>query len=124
MWISKSLNEIEKIKSIYIKNIIRYLKESIILNKDKIELSSSNLKSNILTYSNYINFALKENDINDLFNLLDVQQKSKIIGFCFNLFKLKDINELFEKELIKSLEISYFEYSIIDISIDMQANIE
>ena len=124
MWISKSLNEIEKIKSIYIKNIIRYLKENIILNKDKIELSSSNLKSNILTYSNYINFALKENDINDLFNLLDVQQKSKIIGFCFNLFKLKDINELFEKELIKSLEISYFEYSIIDISIDMQANIE
>ena len=124
MWISKSLNEIEKIKSINIKNIIRYLKENFILNKNKIEISSSNLKSNILTHSNYINFALKETDINDLFNLLDVQQKSKIIGFCFNLFKLKDINELFEKELKKSLEISYFDYSIIDISIDMQANIE
>jgi len=124
MWILKSLNEIEKIKSTDIKNIIRYLKENIILKKDKIELSSSNLKNNILAYSNYINFAFKENDINDLFGLLDAQQKSKIIGFCFNLFKFKDINELFEKELIKSLEISYFEYSIIDISIDMQANIE
>jgi len=119
MWILKSLNEIEKIKSTDIKNIIRYLKENIILKKDKIELSSSNLKNNILAYSNYINFAFKENDINDLFGLLDAQQKSKIIGFCFNLFKFKDINELFEKELIKSLEISYFEYSIIDISIDM-----
>ena len=81
MCISKSLNEIEKIKSIYIKNIIRYLKESIILNKDKIELSSSNLKSNILTYSNYINFALKENDINVYSIYLMFNRNQKLQGF-------------------------------------------
>ena len=117
-FISDGINDLNRIKNNDIRNIISHLKNNSINNND---ISVIKLKCNILTFSKYISSVIKETDINDLINLLDINQKKQF----FELYMAKFIylNKLFEKQLLLEQENSYFDYSPIEVSINIKQDI-
>ena len=126
----QSLDKIEsekKIKNISeIKNILLNLKEGIEFTDDtkkniKDQLSDKN-GNNILDYSNYINsLKITKKDIEDLINKLFNSSKVDIIKkFWSELSKYQTFNEDFERDFNKALEKSYFDFSLIGLSLYQQ----
>ena len=92
--------------------------------KDIIEPSNIQLECNIITYSKYVSSVIKEKEINDLINLLDPNKKKKILELWENLHEFNDLNEIFEKDFVDALEKSYFEYSLVEISLNLLINLK
>ena len=126
-YISKNFTNIDRIEYIKIKNIISELRNGIEFKefKDNPEENikanlSQNSGNNILSYINYIDSIIKEKEINYLINKFDNIKQKEIKGYWSKLSKYQTFNKLFEKDFLKAIEKSYFDYSLIGISIYQQ----
>ena len=114
---------IDKIKNKEIKNIISDLKESIQFQNDPKENIKAQLSekkgNNILSYSNYISsLKIKKEEIEKLINeLFNQSKKDEIISFWSILSKYQTFNLLFERDFNKAIEKSYFDFSLISLSL-------
>ena len=79
--------------------------------------------NNILVYSEYINMIMTKNKTKRLLYLLEKTKQEKIKLYWNKLSKYENINLLFEKDFKKALKESYFDYSVINISIKEQKNL-
>ena len=122
---NEQLNKInsEEIKKMIIKlkNEIEFTKNT---EKDIKSLLSDKEGINILEYAKYVNEICENNEINNLFNLLEKNKKEEIIKFMKTLSKYQSYNEFFEKEISKSIKESYFEYSVISLAILKKQNLK
>ena len=78
--------------------------------------------NNIMAYSSYVNSIVREKEINDLINLFRGNKKEEINKFWSKLSKYNEFNKLFEKNFSKALEMSYFEYTLVSLSIMEKGN--
>ena len=124
-YISKYIN-INSIKSEEIRNIMKELKENLKVQQDPEKDIQANLQEkngqNIIDYSNYINSIINDKEVDKLLNLVDKSKKNEIINYWSILSKYESFNKLFEAELLKALEKSYFDFSLIGLSIFQQNN--
>ena len=113
--------QLEKINSEEIKEIINKLKKEISFSKK----TSKDIKSllsdqdgyNILEYAKYVNEVVEEKNIDNLLDILDESKKKEIEKFWETLSKYENYNEFFEKEIFKNLKESYFDYSVTSLAI-------
>ena len=125
-YIARNVQDVGKIKNEIIKEIISDLQNGIKLQNDPIENIKAQLNetngNNILAYSNYINsLKIKKGDIENLINeLFDNQKKNEIKAFWSILSKYKTLNNLFENDFSKAIEKSYFDFSLISLSLYQQ----
>ena len=113
-----------KISSNEIKKIILELQKGIEM-KDKPQNDiKTNLEqndgNNILAYSKYACSVINDNIINDLLKLVSSNKKNDILKYWSVLSKYEPFNKLFEVELFKAIERSYFDYSLIGLSLYQQ----
>ena len=92
------------------------------IKKDIIAVLSENKGKNIFAYSKYINCVVGEKEIKTLINLFGENKKNQIIKFWSKLSKYENFNKLFEKNLSKALEMSYFDYTLVSLSIIEKKN--
>ena len=123
-FISENILDINRINNIKIKEIINFIKEE---NENKLKdniNNFSNLKlKNIMGYSQYISSIINENEINNLYNLIDKYHKKKVLEFYSNLIKFQNLNLLFEKEFLEAQKNSYFDYALINITLNLNQDI-
>ena len=125
-YISQYINE-NFIQYPQVKNIIIELKQSIKMEQNPKKDIQTNLKEitdhNILTYNQYICSIVNDNVINYLLNLVpNPNVRNDIIKYWSILSKYETFNKLFEAELYKAIEESYFDYSLIGLSLYQQNN--
>ena len=72
---------------------------------------------NLLSISNYINLTVKENDINEFLNLININEKNKLNQFWLNISKYEEKMTLFETDFLILIKNSYFDYSLINACI-------
>ena len=77
---------------------------------------------NIMSYSNYITNIINDDEINKLISLLDKKEQKEIKSFWSVLSTYNDNAQTFENIFLKSLEQSYFDYSLIGVSLLEQPN--
>ena len=115
-----------KISSNEIKKIILELQKGIEMKDDPQNDIKTNLEqndgNNILAYSKYACSVINDNIINDLLKLVSSNKKNDILKYWSVLSKYEPFNKLFEVELFKAIERSYFDYSLIGLSIYQQTN--
>ena len=58
---------------------------------------------------------IKKNDVKDLINLVDNNQRRQIIDYWNILSEYQDFNNLFEKDFSKMIENSYIDYSLVSV---------
>ena len=125
-YISNFIKDINMIKSNDIKEIVSELKEGIKLEESAEKDIQSNLNdksgSDIIAYSNYVSAIIKDQDIDDLMELIDKNLQNQIYKYWSILTKYEDFNQDFEVDLLKAIETSYFDYSLIGLSIYEQTN--
>ena len=123
-YIASNITNIELIESSEIREIITELKKDIKYIGDPKEdikaLLSESGGNNIISYINYIDSLIKENEIKNLINTFDKVKQKEITSFWSQLSKYQTFNELFEKDFLKAIEKSYFDYSLIGVSIYQQ----
>ena len=116
--------DLEKIKDDTIREIMKDLKDGIDLSDDPQEdikeLLTKKDGNNILTFINYLNKKIKNQDVEDLINLIDNNKRKDIKAFWSILSKYQDFNELFEKDFSKMIENSYIDYSLVSVQIYQQ----
>ena len=104
-----------------IKDIIIKLRKNIDFTHDNKKNIYNLLKetkgNNILIYSQYINLIINSQTIDKLNNNLSEEKRKKVDNFWKNLSKYKEYNTFFEKELIKDLKKTKFDYSVISLGI-------
>ena len=115
-----------KINSNEIKKIILELQKGIEMKDNPQKDIKTNLEqndgNNILAYSKYACSVINDNIINDLLKLVSSNKKNDILKYWRVLSKYEPFNKLFEVELFKAIERSYFDYSLIGLSIYQQTN--
>jgi hypothetical protein len=115
-----------KISSNEIKKIILELQKGIEMKDEPQNDIKTNLEqndgNNILAYSKYACSVINDNIINDLLKLVSSNKKNDILKYWRVLSKYEPFNKLFEVELFKAIERSYFDYSLIGLSIYQQTN--
>ena len=115
-----------KISSNEIKKIILELQKGIEMKDNPQKDIKTNLEqndgNNILAYSKYACSVINDNIINDLLKLVSSNKKNDILKYWSVLSKYEPFNKLFEVELFKAIERSYFDYSLIGLSIYQQTN--
>ena len=115
-----------KISSNEIKKIILELQKGIKMKDNPQNDIKTNLEqndgNNILAYSKYACSVINDNIINDLLKLVSSNKKNDILKYWSVLSKYEPFNKLFEVELFKAIERSYFDYSLIGLSIYQQTN--
>lgn len=120
-YISRNIKDTSKIQNKEIKGIIEDLQKDIKFTndpeKDIKSVLEQNNGNNIITYMHYLEEVIKEKDIENLISLFDSRGQKDIKGFWSILSKYQDFNLLFERDFSKSLEKSYFDYSLISVSI-------
>ena len=127
-YIAKNMSdkEIKKITSNDIKNIISDLQKDVDLTDDPQKDIEANLSetndNNIITYVNYVKHIVSEKDIRNLISLLDKNKKNQIMNYWSQISKYQTFNELFQETFKKAIEDSYFDYSLIGVSIYQQEN--
>ena len=120
-YIASIISDINLIKNDEIRQIIKDLKEGVQMTnnpqKDIRESLSQKNGNNILTYINYLKEVIFTKEIKNIINLFDKIKQKQIIAYWSILSKYQDFNILFEKYFSKMIEKSYFDYSLIGISI-------
>ena len=113
--------DLNKIKKKGIKEIMKELTEGIYLTddpqKDIKESLSRKDGSNILTFINYLDKKIKFQDVKDLINSVDKNQRKQMEDYWSVLSKYQDFNKLFEKDFSKMVENSYIDYSLVSVQI-------
>ena len=122
-YIANNLNDVNMITNEEIRKIFYDLKEGVkMIDYDKTQeyikesLSQINGK-NILTYINYLKYIISYKDIMNIISLFDKKMQNQIKAFWSILFKYQQFNLVFEKEFLEMIENSYFDYSLIGITI-------
>ena len=125
-YISASIKDVNQISSSEIKKIVLELQKGIEMKNGPQNDIKTNLTqndgNNILAYSNYVCSMINDNIINDLLKLVPKSQENEIMKFWGLLSKYEPFNKLFEVELFKAIERSYFDYSLIGLSLYEQKN--
>ena len=115
-----------KISSNEIKKIILELQKGIKMKDNPQKDIKTNLEqndgNNILAYSNYVCSIINDNIIYDLLKLVSSIKKNDILKYWSVLSKYEPFNKLFEVELFKAIERSYFDYSLIGLSLYQQTD--
>ena len=115
-----------KISSNEIKKIILELQKGIKMKDNPQNDIITNLErndgNNILDYSKYVCSVINDNIINDLLKLVSPNKKNNILKYWSVLSNYEPFNKLFEVELFKAIERSYFDYSLIGLSMYHQTN--
>ena len=123
-YIANNIDNIERIKNKEIRSIISDLKNEMNLTSNPQEDIKYNLSqkfgSNIITFKYYIQELVTQNEINNLIGLFDKNKQKEIRAYWSVLSKYEEFNKLFDKEFQKAIENSYFDYSLICISIYQQ----
>ena len=126
-YIASYINE-NQIQSNEIKKIIIELKKGrrLVENQERDIKDNLNETSglNILSYSNYVNSKMTDGKINDIFRMLPRFNQNEIINLWRILSLYEEFNKLFEEEIKKTIEKSYFDYSLISLSMSEQTNRE
>ena len=109
-----------------IKKIIFELKKGMKLENDPQKDIKANLEEdkghNILAYTKYVCSVIDDKEINNMMKQIQQNKKNDIIKYWSLLSKYEEFNKLFEVELYKAIEKSYFDYSLIGLSLYEQAN--
>ena len=120
-YIAMGFNNTSMINDKNIKEIIDELKQGVELKNNPKEDIKSLLNdkngNNILTYMHYVNAMIKKKHIIYLINLFDKNKQNDIIAFWSILSKYEEFNQLFEKDFSKIIEKSYFDYSLVSVSL-------
>ena len=127
-YISNCINNINLISSQEIRDIICELQKGIKLEEDPQKDVKSNLTNNdggnILAYTNYVCSVINDQEINNLLNFIEPNLKQHAIKYWSILSKYEEFNTNFEENLNTAIKNSYFDYSLINLSIFEQANKE
>ena len=127
-YISSYIGDINHIQSNEIKKVVLELKKglSFMVNPERDIKTNLNETSglNILSYSNYINSIMTDNKINNILRIIPPNNQNEILNFWSILSLYEEFNKLFEEEISKAIEKSYFDYSLISLSMYEQANRE
>ena len=126
-YISGFIDDVNVIKSEEIREIISELKKDMNLENSpkgpeddiKSNLEDKNGK-NINSLSNYVCSIIKDKDIDDLLNLVNKNMKNNIIKYWSILSKYERFNKDFQKSVSEAIENSYFDYSLINLSVYQQ----
>ena len=142
-YISSFIEDTSSIESKEIKKIISDLRIGLKMKENTEKDIKANLEesegNNILVYSNYISSIITDNVIEQLMKLFSKNRQNEIKKFWgllseyqeFNneikkfwglLSEYQEFNKLFEVELFKAIEKSYFDYSLIGLSLYEQNN--
>jgi hypothetical protein len=125
-YISSFISDTSNINSQEIKKIISDLRIGLKEKENTKEDIKANLEetqgNNILVYSNYINSIISDKIINQLLLLLPKNKQNEVKKQWSLLSKYQDFSKLFEEELFKAIEKSYFDYSLIGLSLYEQKN--
>ena len=125
-YISSFITDTSNIKSKEIQKIISDLRIGIKMKENAEKDIKANLEetqgNNILVYSNYISSIISDNIINQLLKLLSVNKQNEVKKYWGLLSRYQEFNKLFEVELFKAIERSYFDYSLIGLSLFEQKN--
>ena len=123
-YIASKIDNLNVIKFKDIRNIISELKEEVNFNNDPLKDIQANLTqnngNNIISYINYIDSLISEEQINYLIKTFDQSNQKEIKKFWSILSKYQTFNEKFEEGFLKEIEKSYFDYSLIGVSIYQQ----
>ena len=123
-YIAKKIENVENIKNDEVREIISELKQDMDLTDNPEEDIKENLSQksgcNIITYKNYIKEKINDEEIQNLIELVDINKKNEIISYWSQLSKYEEFNKLFEKDFTEAIEKSYFDYSLISVSIYQQ----
>ena len=124
-YISSYITDISKF-SPEIEKILKELKEGMKLAQGAQKDIKSNLEEkeghNILVYSNYICSVIDDDKINFMLKQLPENKVNEIKKYWSILSIYEEFNQYFEKELYDTLERSYFDYSLVALSIYEQSN--
>ena len=127
-YISNFINNINLITSEEIRGIVSELASDMKLVESPEEDIKSNLMdtngNDIIAYSKYVCSVVSDQDINNLLELVDKSMRNQIDKYWSILSKYEIFNKDFEKSLFQSIENSYFDYSLIGLSIYQQSNRE
>ena len=119
--ISRFISNLNVIQNEEIREIIKELQKGVEMTenpqKDIKESLSQKNGNNILTYINYLNEIITTKVIWTLIFLFDENKQNEIINLWSILSKYQDFNILFEKDFSKIIEQSYFDYSLIGVSL-------
>ena len=125
-YISTCINNINLISSQEIRDIVSELQLGMKLEESPEEDIKSNLKENrggnIIAYSNYVNSVVSDNDINGLLKLVGQNMQIQINKYWSLLTKYEQFNVKFQEDLVNAIKNSYFDYSLIGLSIYEQAD--
>ena len=122
-YISSFISDTSNINSQEIKKIISDLRIGLKEKENTKEDIKANLEetqgNNILVY---INSIISDIIINQLLQLLPKNKQNEVKKQWSILSKYQDFSKLFEEELFKAIERSYFDYSLIGLSLYEQKN--
>ena len=76
----------------------------------------------IISYSNYVSSVINDDDLNNLLKLVGQSMENQIIKYWSILSKYEEFNKKFEAELFKAIKKSYFDYSLIGLSLYEQGD--
>ena len=125
-YIASFIKDENAIQNEEIKKIIHELKEGMKFEENTQEDIKSNLSEvdgkNIMAYSNYVCSIIDEKEIENLINLLEQNIKNEIKKYWSSLSKYEEFNKHFEVCLSEAIEKSYFDYSLVGLSLYEQKN--
>jgi serine/threonine protein kinase len=121
--ISDKIDNVQRIANKDIRNIVVRLQRLDTLNENSNEVKS--LKGlNIMAYAKYVSLKIEKKEIYSLISLLNSEQRKKVIEFWIKLYKFNQLNKFFEEKFLFEQKQSYFEYSLSEISFNMNVNFE
>ena len=125
-YIANFIDNINLISNQVIREIIIELKKGMKLEESPQQNICSNLMQttggDIISYTKYVCSVFTDQEINNILALLEVNKRNKIHKYWSILTKYEEFNAQFGQELFKAIENSYFDYSLIGLSIYQQSN--
>ena len=125
-YISSFITDINQINSNEIKKIFSILKKGIKPTENPEIDIKTNLSENsgrdILSYSNYVCSIMTDEKIKTLLEIVGSKSKEEIINYWKILSLYEEFNQLFWIEVSNALKNSYFEYSLISLSMFEENN--
>ena len=119
--ISRFISNLNVIQNEEIREIIKELQKGVEMTenpqKDIKESLSQKNGNNILTYASYLKEVISSKEILNLISLFDKNMQNQMIAFWSILSKYEFFNLSFEREFSKMIEKSYFDYSLVGVSI-------
>ena len=125
-YITIKFENFQAIKTDEIKKIISYIKYRFDCGdqpNENIKMSIGDKSGkNIMSYSKYIENLINDKVINDLITLFGEKEQKEIKSFWSALSSYNANSESFENFFMRALERSYFDYSLIGVSLYEQPN--